>query len=78
MSKTLEAKGRDYGDAWDDGVHDDVHEITVKTNTQGVNVVKFTYVSGSFLVDGRSHGTMSMLKPRPYSVYIFSLLDLIT
>ncbi|CAE6182242.1 unnamed protein product [Arabidopsis arenosa] len=59
--KKLEAKGGNFGDEWDDGVHDNVRKITIRRSEGSVEMVKFKYVNGTEIVLGDAHGDTSQL-----------------
>ncbi|KAG7546540.1 Jacalin-like lectin domain [Arabidopsis suecica] len=59
--KKLEAKGGNFGDVWDDGVHDNVRKIKVRRCEESVEMVKFKYVNGTEIVSGDAHGDTSQL-----------------
>ncbi|EOA18258.1 hypothetical protein CARUB_v10006751mg, partial [Capsella rubella] len=53
--KKLEARGGNFGDEWDDGIHDNVCKIKVKQDHESVEMVKFKYVNGTEIVSGEPH-----------------------
>ncbi|XP_023633810.1 jacalin-related lectin 45 [Capsella rubella] len=57
--KKLEARGGNFGDEWDDGIHDNVCKIKVKQDHESVEMVKFKYVNGTEIVSGEPHGDTS-------------------
>ena len=49
-------KGGKQGNAWDDGVHENVRKVYVGQGQDCISFVKFEYVDGSEVVAGDEHG----------------------
>ncbi|KAF2556916.1 hypothetical protein F2Q68_00017580 [Brassica cretica] len=56
MAQKLDAKGGKQGNAWDDGVHDNVRKVYLGKGPDCIAFVKFEYVDGSKVVIGDEHG----------------------
>lgn len=70
--KKLEAQGADFGDDWDDGVHDNVRMITVTFHGPCVESVKFEYANGTKTVFGDDHGYIHKdhMKKEVYALFL--------
>ncbi|CAN6886375.1 unnamed protein product, partial [Brassica oleracea] len=56
MAQKLDAKGGMQGNAWDDGVHENVRKVYLGKGPDCIAFVKFEYVDGSNVVIGDEHG----------------------
>ncbi|KAJ4912911.1 Jacalin-related lectin 45 [Raphanus sativus] len=54
--KKLQAQGIDFGEEWDDGIHDNVRVITVSYGYESVISVTFEYANGTGIVLGDVRG----------------------
>ena len=56
MAQKLDAKGGKQGNAWDDGVHENVRKVYLGKGPDCIAFVKFEYVDGTNVVIGDEHG----------------------